>query len=102
MKIDLGFTVQTTDLFDAMKQSPVMKQKGYDLLYDNTYTVQQGGVDGYGLCYVDDTNCKTYIHVRIDGYGTVSSFEYSTTLDVNKTADNDMNDLLQELKQKFP
>lgn len=102
MNMDLGTNVQASDLFDAMKQSPVMKQKGYELLYDTAYTVHHGEMDGYGLCYLDETNCKTYIHVRIHGHGTVSSFEYHTTLDANKTADNDMNDLLKELKQKFP
>ena len=101
MKMIFGTNVPAKTLFDAIKQSLVMKQKGYNLLYNNTLTEQKNTVDGYGLCYVDDTDCNTYIHVRIYGYGLVSSFEYSTALDKDNVADNDMNDLLQELKQRF-
>ena len=101
MQMNLGMNVQAIDLFNAMKQSSVMTQNGYVLLYEKTFTAQQNGSDGYGLCFTDSTR-NTYIHIRIYGHGVVSSFEYIATLDVNKTADNDMDDLLQELKQKFP
>ena len=101
MNVDLGFNIQANVLFDAMKQSPIMSQKGYNVLYTNTYTTQQNGHDGYGLCY-ENYQATAYIHVRIINHWKVSSFEYTALLDNKKrVADKDIQDLLLELKKKF-
>lgn len=78
-----------------------MKRKKYELLYAQKYSIQQHEADGYGLCYNDRTGFKTYIHIRIYGYGDVLSFEYFVTLDRDKVADSDINELVKELRRKF-
>lgn len=99
MKADLGFSVRAKTLFETIKRSPIMEKKGYHLVYQVKYTKAQHNHEGYGICYVDSTGCKTYIHIRIYGYGRVSSFAWAITLDVTKATHQDINDLVQEIKQ---
>ncbi len=120
-EIKLGLKVEAEKLFNAVKNSGYLKKKGYKVLYANKHfdekkkevevegikikkAVKSDKISGYKLCFHTDTKKAggfKYVHLRILGAGVVSCIHYFVTMGDEKKIEEDLINLVKEIKSKF-
>ena len=116
-EIEIGKKIDAKDLFDAIKNSGYMTERGYKILYARKFherktektktsgveikkSVESNKIIGYGFCFhADAKELKgiKYVHLRINS-GVVSAFSYTITMGNENEIEEDLVNLANLLK----
>lgn len=115
-RVKLGIEVPGNELFDALRDSEYMEDRGYDTLYESVYTgeeteqkdvdgvefekaVESGEIEGYGLCFTHEEE-PFYLHLR-NGAGKESEIRYLIALGDEETIEEDLTELVHEIEDSL-
>ena len=113
-KIGFGKKIEAEAVFEMLKNSEHMRQKGYGILYATPYygkkshTQVKGGITlekysddknvllAYGLCYAHEDEL-IYIHIRL-APGKINEFTYMIACGDREQAETNLVELAKEIK----